>query len=320
MNYKENVSTSIEAARKRDKRAREMREKEAREKEARLEQKYAADMAQLLASTALDINGIVALAQAFVYNRNLIVYGEDYYDDQEEYPDSKNTRDVLLGSLSELLDDTHRCEIVSYHAQGLSTTAAVKELIVSDEVLTRLSHPDAIGLQALIDSLVHRFSYLRPGNPRFSEAKYGQVWRDARTAHKAALRDMPLMSIQEQVALLCRDIQQTRDLLADEDREFSAKEYALLKTTLRQSLVSLQKLTRGETGTVVERLPPQLLTIIESVVVGLDTRPQFVLTEQAEQQLVNVLGNILSDLQSKDVVETPALPHPDATPADNSEA
>lgn len=305
MNYKENAK-------------RIMKEKAA--KEERLKAQYDTRMGELLASNELDINAIVSLAKVFVYDRNKIVYGEDYYDNQEEYPDSINTPAVLLGTLSDLLDDTHRCKMVSYHAQGLSTTEAVKELIVSDEVLSRLSSSDAIGYEALCDKLVHRFSYLRPGNPRFSEEKYGQVWRDAREQHKTQIQDMPLTSSVEQIALLCSDIQQTRDLLADEEREFSAKEYALLKTTLRQSLVSLQKLTRGETWTIVERLPPQLLTIIESVVVGLETRPQFVLTEQAEQQLVNVLGNILTDLQSKDVVETPALPNPDTTPSDTSEA
>ena len=111
---------------------------------------------------------------------------------------------TLAKHISSFTSDLHRAFIVRCHAQGFSTAEAVEELIKADNIMYRLAQNDAMGTMLLRKILIHRLSYLKPGSSRWSEKKYGAVWREARQEYRQALEDIPLSSKVEQVALLAK--------------------------------------------------------------------------------------------------------------------
>ena len=75
--------------------------------------------------------------------------------------------------LSSFFSDSHREFFVRAHAQGITTSDAATELMMSDDTMNRLAQEDAMGGQGLRNSLIPRVAYLKPGSARWPEKKYG---------------------------------------------------------------------------------------------------------------------------------------------------
>ena len=126
-------------------------------------------------------------------------------------------QDKLLDWISRFILDEHREFVVRCHAQGVSTTDAAWELMNKDAIINRLAQKDALGVQKLRETLVHRLSYLKPGTARWPEKKYGALWREARDQHKHTISDIALTSPVEQVALLVKHADRINYVLDSEN-------------------------------------------------------------------------------------------------------
>ena len=109
-------------------------------------------------------------------------YGVDEEDDAEEIAEydldeiSEIIQNQLSRYVSSFISDTHREFFVRAHAQGISTSDAVTELMWSDKTINRLAHKDAMGTQGLRDALIPRVAYLSRGRrdgPKRSTAQCG---------------------------------------------------------------------------------------------------------------------------------------------------
>ena len=153
----------------------------------------------------------------------------------------ENIRDELKRYVSSFISDAHREFIVRCHAHGLSTSDAVWELMREDEIINQLAQNDAMGTKQLREILIHRLAYLKPSSTRWSEKKYGSVWREAREEYKQAVRDIPFTSQVEQVALLAKQADRINEAL--ETRSLSVKEVQMLSNSLVKTVLSLRKLS-----------------------------------------------------------------------------
>ena len=199
--------------------------------------------------------------------------------------------------LSNFISKTHREFIVRCHARGLSTSNAVWALIEEDKTMSRLSQQDAMGPYALRRELIPRLAYLKPGTARWPERKYGAIWREAREQHKQEIRDIPLTSPMEQVALLAKHADYINEML--DDSNHSVKDVQLLTDALVKTVEALQKLSSIE-----QQVPPnlsgtQLVAVLERLTLALDAPEQFALTGNTEA-LVGVLERLTVALKSSD--------------------
>lgn len=156
----------------------------------------------------------------------------------------KLIRDELSTYLSHFITDAHREFIVRCHARGLSTSAAVWELMREDLTMNRLGQEDAMGVKRLKEILILRLAYLKPGTARWPEKKYGGVWHDAREGHIQEKRNIPLTSRAEQIALLARHAERIERELAS--KTHNVKDFQSLTKSLTQTLESLRKLSAME--------------------------------------------------------------------------
>ena len=201
---------------------------------------------------------------------------DDDFSQIESYQLSTITeriRDQLKQYVSSFISDTHREFIVRCHARGLSTSDAVWELINTDETIRRLAYKDAMGPKQLKEILIHRSAYLKPSSTRWSEKKYGSVWREAREEYKQAVRDIPFMSQVEQVALLAKQAERLDNAL--ETGGLSAKEEQILSNSLVKTVVSLRKLSAVDEQQIPVNLsPPQLVGVLERLTFALKVPAQ----------------------------------------------
>ena len=185
----------------------------------------------------------------------------------------ENIRDELKRYVSSFISDARREFIVRCHAHGLSTSSAVWELINTDETIRRLAQNDAMGPKQLKEILIHRLAYLKPSSTRWSEKKYGSVWREAREEYKQAVRDIPFTSQVEQVALLAKQAERLDNAL--ETGGHSAKEKQILSNSLVKTVVSLRKLSAvDEQQTPVNLSAPQLVGVLERLTLALKVPAQ----------------------------------------------
>ena len=229
-------------------------------------------------------------------------------------------RDELNWYLSSFISDSHREFFVRAHAQGISTSDAATELMMSDDTMNRLAHEDAMGMQGLRDALIPRVAYLKPGSARWPEKKYGAVWREAREAHRQTVSDIPLTSKEEQMALLAKHAERTNRIL--ETKSFDAKEYQLLTNSLTQTLKNLRELSTVEVPVTENLSPPQLVAVLERLTLALRAPDQKAIGGDA-QQLVGVLEKLALALkapgQKTDGNGTNALPAPEESDGDNAD-
>lgn len=215
--------------------------------------------------------------------------------------DLDGIRDVVRDGLQQFISffilDEHRKFIVRCHARGISTTAAVTDLISEDDVMNRLAYEDALGLRQLRDILVHRMSYLKPGSARWPEAKYGAIWNEARAAHKQLVRDIPLTSPVEQAALLSKHAGRINETLENENH--TVKDLQILTNSLTKTIESLKKVSAVESQTSTDLSAPQLVAVLERLTLALDTPEQPALTGDTNV-LVGVLEQLTLALKSSD--------------------
>ena len=177
-------------------------------------------------------------------------------------------REELIRHLSSFISDAHREFIVRSHAQGLSTTDAIVELMITDKTINRLAREDAIGLLKLREMLIPRLAYLKPGSARWPEKKYGAVWRETREAYKQAMRDIPFTSQVEQVALLAKQADRINEAL--ETGEHSVEDVQVLTNSLIKTVESLRKLSAvDEQQPSLNLSAPQLVGVLERLTLAL---------------------------------------------------
>ena len=272
-------------------------------------------------------DAVVERIQRYALETIVDIYGEDEDDDFGDISELDSyyldqirdiVRDDLGCYISSFISDTHREFFVRAHAQGISTSDAVTELMWSDDTMNRLAHKDAMGTQGLRDALIPRVAYLKPGSARWPEKKYGAVWREAREAHRQTVSDIPLTSKEEQMALLAKHAERTNRIL--EKKSLDAKEYQLLTNSLTQTLKNLRELSAVEIPVAENLSPPQLVAVLERLTLALRTPEQNAIGGDADQ-LVGVLEKLALALktpaQKTDGNGANALPAPTDGEGDN---
>ena len=201
----------------------------------------------------------------------------------------KMIRHELAPFVSSFISDGHRELVVRAHARGLSTSDAVRTLILEDRTIFRLAQDDAVGAADVRTILIHRLSYLKPGTARWPEAKYGSVWREAREEYRQQVSDIPFTSKAEQAALLAKNAERINRALDNE--EHSVKDFQSLTSSLTKTLDSLNKLTAVEEQRHATLSPPQLVGVLERLTVALKAPGQLEFAGET-QELVAVLEGL----------------------------
>ena len=176
--------------------------------------------------------------------------------------------------------------------------------------------------------MIHRLSYLKPQSPRWSEKKYGAIWREAREEYKQTLRDIPLTSQVEQVALLARQTNQLDKLIqsiwdGDRGNTIEAKDVKLLFDSLTKTVLSLQKLSKVDDQQIpvhwsapLQLSAPQLVGVLKRITLALKSPQQQIDGNEAEE-IVGVLEQLTIALkaptQQTEGNEAKALPPPEAS-------
>ena len=207
---------------------------------------------------------------------------------------AKIVGDVLWTNLSLFVTDEHRKFMVRCHARGISTSEAVSELIREDDVMDRLAKSDALGMDHLRDELIHRMSYLKQGAARWPEKKYGAVWREARDSYKQMMRDIPLTSPGEQVAVLAKHVDRINYKL--ENDNYNVKDFQILTDSLMKTIERLQKVSVVEEQAPANLSAPQLVAVLERLTLALDTPEQLAIGGDTDA-LVSVLERLTGALK-----------------------
>ena len=201
----------------------------------------------------------------------------------------------LTDWISKFISDAHREFIVRCHARGFATAEAVSTLIQEDKTMSRLAQTDVMGTPNLRRALVPRLAYLKPGTTRWPERKYGAIWREAREQHKQDIRDIPLTSPMEQVAVLAKHIDYINEML--EDGNHSVNDVQVLTDALIKTVEALQKLSAIEQQVPPNLFGTQLITVLERLTLTLNTPEQFAHVGNTEA-LVAVLERLTVALKS----------------------
>lgn len=274
-------------------------------------------------------NAVVERVQRYGLETIVEKYGEDEDEDFDDISELESyyldeireiVRDEMVWYVSSFISDSHREFFVRAHAQGISTSDAATELMMSDDTMNRLAHEDAMGMQGLRNALIPRVAYLKPGSARWPEKKYGAIWREAREAHKRTVSDIPLTSKEEQMALLAKHAERTNRIL--EKKSFDAKEYQLLTNSLTQTLKNLRELSQVDVPATENLSPPQIVAVLERLTLALRTPNQEAISGDVEQ-FVGVLQKLALALkapeQKTDGNGAKALPAPNGNRGDNAD-
>ncbi len=239
---------------------------------------------------------IVRIQRYATESMNLSV-DDDFKDIEQDTLDQiqRTIRDILRDCVSLFISDEHRKFVVRCHAQGISTTDAVSELIRQDKMMNRLVYDDALGPKLLRDTLIHRLSYLKPGTARWPEKKYGSVWREARDAYKQMINDMPLTSPMEQAAMLVKHANRINYAL--ENDSYTVKDLQILTNSLTKTIESLRKVSVVEEQAPANLSTPQLVAVLERLTLALDVPEQLALSGDTDA-LVSVLEQLAVALKT----------------------
>ena len=204
-------------------------------------------------------------------------------------------REELTACLSHFLSDEHRKTIVCYHARGFPTSNAVVALIAEDDTLCRFAQEDALGRQELIDILIPRFAYLKPGNPRWPERKYGKLWREEREEYRQEVMDIPFVSPIEQIALLAQNSE--RLIAALESNRTPVEKVPALSNSLTRTFECMQKLGLLEQPVSTAVSARQLLLVLERLTLALEASAQPIPSEDTEV-IVGALEKLVAVLKT----------------------
>lgn len=150
------------------------------------------------------------------------------------------------GSLTKCLTDDFRRLIVRYHARGVSTTTAIESILLDDTYANitpfyLLRHDNVCGYENIKDFLVGRLSYLKPSHPRWPEKKYGDLWREERSAFVDTIGDIPLTQPVEQLQELSEHYIELKGLYR---RARSAADKERYHKCMMRSLAGIHQLTQ----------------------------------------------------------------------------
>lgn len=110
------------------------------------------------------------------------------------------------GGLRLCLTEQLRKLVIRYHARGLSTSDAINEILLDDDMMSVtpfwvLKYPEVCGYENIKNFLVQRLSYLKPSHPRFPK-KFANYWRSERESYVDRIQDIPLSQPVEQLSKL----------------------------------------------------------------------------------------------------------------------
>ena len=230
-------------------------------------------------------------------SRNLGDLDEDEVDeiDAEAIEIQDTIRRELRLCVTRFISDSHREFVVRCHARGLSTSDAVSELMMEDEIINQLAQDDAMGWKELKEILVHRLSYLKPGSARWPEGKYGELWRETREKHRQAVSDIPFTSPVEQIAVLAKHAERINSEL--ETKTHSAKDLQLLTNSLTKTMESLRRLSAAEQPMPVNLSGAQIVGVLERLTLALKAPGKQMIGGEAEE-LVSVLERLTLALKA----------------------
>ena len=242
------------------------------------------------------VDAVISRVNQFVEDEveRLMAHGENPRDQYFIDGFRAIIRFELTECISHFVSDAHREFVVCAHARGLSTSAAVSELIEGDETIHRLAEGDALGHMELQRVLVLRLAYLKPGTARWPEKKYGAVWREARAAYKQAVTDYPLMTKREQAALIAKHAERIDYTL--ETKPLESKDFQVLTNTLMQTLERLDKLTEEKERTEEALSHPQLFAVLERLTLALRKPDEMPIGSEAEA-LAGILERVALELK-----------------------
>ncbi len=210
-------------------------------------------------------------------------------------PIQEAMRNELQHWVKYFITDVDREFVVRCHARGLSTSDAALELMNDHISLNLFGRDDALGVDLLRQRLIHSLAYLKPGTSGWPKKKYGDVWREARTEYKQSIRDVPLTSTVEHVALLAEHVETINKMI--ENNNLTANELHILTGSLTETLNGMHKLKVAEQPGSANLSSPQLVAVLERLTVALDSPEQLALSGDRDG-LVSVLEQLIHALKT----------------------
>lgn len=250
------------------------------------------------------VEGVIERVQRYALEAAGITVRRDLGDLNEDEVDKiedeainieETIREVLSRCVTDFILNSHREFVVRCHARGLSTSDAVWELMMEDEIINRLALDDAMGWKDLKKILVHRLSYLKPGTARWPEAKYGALWRETREQHRQAVSDIPFTSPVEQIAVLAKHAERINSEL--ETKTHSAKDLQLLTNSLTKTMESLRRLSAADQPVPVNMSGAQIVGVLERLTVALRAPGKQMIGGEAAE-LISVLERLTLALKA----------------------
>ncbi len=206
------------------------------------------------------VNDVIELIQEYaikITGSDILKKSEGGIDEDTMQNLRQIIRQELKKCISNFITDHHRECMVRYHAYGLTTSKAVTTLMNEDPILNRLAQDDAMGMQPLRTALIPLLSYLKKGNSRFPQGKYGVFWDEERGWKIRVCTDQQFANIPEQVDLLVSHLQRIQTVL--EDSETSSKQIPALTNSLTKTLDTINRLTVSHNRNLTK---PAILSVL----------------------------------------------------------
>ena len=194
---------------------------------------------------------------------------------KDELPDEVFLELSRQGSLRLCLTDSLRKLVIRYHARGLSTSAAIQEILDNDNMASvtpfwLFKHSNVCGYRKIKEFLVSRLSYLKPSHPRFPK-KFADYWRSERTAYVDRIQDIPLSHPIEQLNKLSAHYTELEIAYSDAQSAVDKERYH--KCMLR-TMAAIHLITRDPSinapptarGTIPESSPTALQRPEEEII------------------------------------------------------
>lgn len=150
------------------------------------------------------------------------------------------------GCLTVCLTDDLRRLIIRYHARGVSTTNAVKSIILDDVYkhvtpFYLLRHGNVCGYENIKSFLVGRLSYLKPLHPRWPKKKFGELWEEERVEFVDKIKDIPLTQLEEQLQELSEHYTELKTLFQNAEKATDKERY---HKCMMRTAAGIHQLTR----------------------------------------------------------------------------
>ncbi len=236
------------------------------------------------------VNDVIELIQKYaikITGSDILKQSENGIDEDTMQNLKGIVRCELKRCISNFITDHHRETMVRYHAYGLTTSKAVTTLMNEDPILNRLAQDDAMGMQPLRTTLIPLFSYLKKGDSRFPQEKYGVFWEEERAWKIGVCTEQQFSNIPEQVDLLVNHLQRIQTVL--EDSETSSKQIPALTNSLTKTLDTINRLTVAHNKNLTK---PTILSVLGRITKAISSDEE--LSEnQNDPEIVEAVENLL---------------------------